>query len=109
MIMSIDQIMNIYKTSLSSCLAYLPMGHGITTLHHNPLVGWGRGGVPQGGKVKHESLAWFPLKGSVQAFSKSLSFTPKELFSVSVFFFSDFTSVSIKSQSRYLQVDLALT
>lgn len=45
------------------------MGNGVTTLQHNPLVGRGggrgregKGGGPQGGKVKQESLAWFPLK-----------------------------------------------
>lgn len=37
--------------------------NGVTTLHHNPLVGRGGGGKPQGGKVKQESLAWFPLTG----------------------------------------------
>lgn len=71
---------NIYKTSwlLSSCWAYLPIGNGITTLHHNPLVGWGEGGVPRGGKVKQESLAWFSVRRTNQASSKLLSFTWKE-------------------------------
>lgn len=55
---------NIYKTYrlLSSCWAYLPIGNGFTTLHHNPLVGQGEEGVAQGGNVEPKSMAGFALK-----------------------------------------------
>lgn len=55
---------NIYKTYqlLFSCWAYLPIGNGVTTLHHNPQVGWGKEGLPQGGKVNQESMTMLTLK-----------------------------------------------
>lgn len=60
---------NIYKTYqlLFSCWAYLPIRNGVTTLHHNPQVGWGEERVPQGGKVNQESLAWLTMKMLAQS------------------------------------------
>lgn len=100
---------NIYKTSwlLSSCWAYLPIGNGITTLHHNPLVGWGEGGVPRGGKVKQESLAWFSVRRTNQASSKLLSFTWKESLIFFAMYLLGMSSIGISgSLHRELPVNI---
>lgn len=57
---------------------FLPRGNGVTTLHHNPLVGGG--GTPREGKVKKViSLVHNFLKGLSQILEQAIYF-PKTCF-----------------------------
>lgn len=78
---------NIYKTFwlLSSCWAYLPIGNGVTTLHHNPLVGLGEGGgrgerCVEEENGKQESRDWISPKGTDEPRRYHRVFIPQERF-----------------------------